>query len=100
MSESLMRLHFLSLILLCCVFPSRSFDLHIDNSRYVACGPHQTQALTEFMNEFDSSRCNLTDPYNGVWCDNSTGVVTLLRLRDCLSGNLKPNSSLFSTFLI
>ena len=72
MSESLMHLHFLSLILLCCVFPSRSFDLHIDNSTYVACGPHQTdQALTEFMNEFDSSRCNLTDPYNGVWCDNS-----------------------------
>ncbi|KAL0670993.1 hypothetical protein Bca4012_033697 [Brassica carinata] len=95
MSESHMRLHFLSLILLCCVFPSRSFDLHIDNSSYVACGPHQTQALTEFMNEFDSSHCNLTDPYNGVWCDNSTGAVTMLRLKACLSGTLKPNSSLF-----
>uniref|UniRef100_M4DZ04 Disease resistance R13L4/SHOC-2-like LRR domain-containing protein n=1 Tax=Brassica campestris TaxID=3711 RepID=M4DZ04_BRACM len=95
MSESLMHLHFLSLILLCCVFPSRSFDLHIDNSTYVACGPHQSQALADFMNEFDSSHCNLTDPYNGVWCDNSTGVVTKLQLRECLSGNLKPNSSLF-----
>ncbi|CAG7907668.1 unnamed protein product, partial [Brassica rapa] len=95
MSESLMHLHFLSLILLCCVFPSRSFDLHIDNSTYVACGPHQSQALADFMNEFHSSHCNLTDPYNGVWCDNSTGVVTKLQLRECLSGNLKPNSSLF-----
>ncbi|CAN6834169.1 unnamed protein product [Brassica oleracea] len=95
MSESHMLLHFLSLILLCCVFPSRSFDLHIDNSSYVACGPHQSQALADFMNEFDSSQCNLTDPYNGVWCDNSTGVVTMLRLRDCLSGTLMPNSSLF-----
>nr|VDD13231.1 unnamed protein product [Brassica oleracea] len=54
----------------------------------------QTQALTEFMNKFDSSHCNL-DAYNGVWCDNSTGVVTMLQLRACLSGNIKPNSSLF-----
>ncbi|KAH0886167.1 hypothetical protein HID58_062263 [Brassica napus] len=29
------------------------------------------------MNEFDSSNCNLTDPYNGVWCDNSTKVLSL-----------------------
>ncbi|KAH0929805.1 hypothetical protein HID58_015532, partial [Brassica napus] len=95
MLESRVRLYFLKLILLCCVLPSSSFTINIDNSSYVACGPHQTQALTEFMNEFDSSHCNLTDPYNGVWCDNSTSAVTKLRLRACLSGTLKRNSSLF-----
>ncbi|KAG2308869.1 hypothetical protein Bca52824_028617 [Brassica carinata] len=95
MSESRLHLHFLSLILLCCVSPSSFFDLNIDYSSYVVCGPHQTQALTEFMNEFDSSQCNLSDPFNGVWCDNSTGAVTMLRLRACLSGTLKPYSSLF-----
>ncbi|XP_033145493.1 receptor like protein 24 [Brassica rapa] len=95
MSESRLHLHFLSLLLLCYVSPSSFFNLNIDYSSYVACGPHQTQALTEFMNEFDSSQCNLSDPYNGVWCDNSTGAVTMLRLQACLSGTLKPNSSLF-----
>ncbi|KAH0886673.1 hypothetical protein HID58_062769 [Brassica napus] len=95
MSESRMRLHFLSLVLLCCVSPSSSFTFKYDYSSFVACGPHQSQALTEFMNEFDSSHCNLSDPFNGVWCDNSTGAVTKLRLSDCLSGTLKPNSSLF-----
>ncbi|KAF2569437.1 hypothetical protein F2Q68_00027452 [Brassica cretica] len=95
MFESRVRLYFLKLILLCCVLPSSSFTINIDNSSYVACGPNQTQALTEFMNEFDSSHCNLTDPYNGVWCDNSTSAVTKLRLRACLSGTLKRNSSLF-----
>uniref|UniRef100_M4DZ59 Disease resistance R13L4/SHOC-2-like LRR domain-containing protein n=1 Tax=Brassica campestris TaxID=3711 RepID=M4DZ59_BRACM len=95
MSESRLHLNFLSLILLCCVSPSSFFDLNIDYSSYVACHPHQTKALTEFMNEFDSSYCNLNDPFNGVWCDNSTGAVTMLRLQSCLSGTLKPNSSLF-----
>ncbi|CDY15362.1 BnaC04g42610D [Brassica napus] len=95
MSESRLHLHFLSLLLLCYVSPSSFFNLNIDYSSYVACGPHQTQALTEFMNEFDSSQCNLSDPYNGVWCDNLTGAVTMLRLKACLSGTLKPNSSLF-----
>ncbi|KAJ4903389.1 receptor like protein 20 [Raphanus sativus] len=95
MSESCVLLHFLLLILLRFVSPSSFFNLNIDYSSYVACGPHQIQALTEFVNEFDSSQCNLSDPYNGVWCDNSTGVVTMLRLRDCLSGTLMPNSSLF-----
>ena len=95
MSESRVRFHFLFLILLCFVSPSSFFNLNIDYSSYVACGPHQTQALTEFMNEFDSSQCNLSDPYNGVWCDNLTGAVTMLRLKACLSGTLKPNSSLF-----
>ncbi|CAN7137492.1 unnamed protein product [Brassica rapa subsp. narinosa] len=96
MSESRLRLHFLLLSLLCCVSPSTSFyTFKYDDSSYVACHPNQTQALTEFMNEFDSSQCNLSDPYNGVWCDNSTGAVTMLRLQACLSGTLKPNSSLF-----
>uniref|UniRef100_M4DYZ9 non-specific serine/threonine protein kinase n=1 Tax=Brassica campestris TaxID=3711 RepID=M4DYZ9_BRACM len=95
MSESHLHLHFLSLLLLCYVSPSSFSSLNIDYSSYVACRPYQTQVLTEFMNEFDSSHCNLSDPYNRVWCDNSTGAVTMLRLRACLSGNLKPNSSLF-----
>ncbi|KAF8108775.1 hypothetical protein N665_0104s0090 [Sinapis alba] len=95
MSEPVMHLHFLLLILLCCVSPSSFFTFNIDNSSYVACPPPQIQALTEFMNEFDSSHCNLSDPFNGVWCDNSTGVVTMLQLKACLRGNLKPNSSLF-----
>ncbi|KAF8108774.1 hypothetical protein N665_0104s0089 [Sinapis alba] len=96
MSESRLHLHFLSLLLLCCVSPSYFSTANPDDNSYVACGRHQTQALTEFMNyEFDNSHCNLSDPYNGVWCDNSTGVVTMLQLSDCLSGTLKPNSSLF-----
>ncbi|WZZ55044.1 hypothetical protein YC2023_055151 [Brassica napus] len=95
MSESRLHLHFLSLLLLCCVSPSYLSTTNPDDNSYVACGPHQTQALTEFMNEFDSSHCNLSDPFNGVWCDNSTGAVTMIRLQDCLSGILKPNSSLF-----
>ncbi|KAG2285832.1 hypothetical protein Bca52824_045436 [Brassica carinata] len=95
MSESRVRLHFLFLNLLCCVSTSSSFNLNFDNSSYVVCGRHQTQALTEFMNEFDSSHCNLSDPFNGIWCDNSTGALTMLRLQTCLSGTLKPNSSLF-----
>ncbi|KAF8109045.1 hypothetical protein N665_0103s0001 [Sinapis alba] len=95
MLESLMRLHFLLLILLCCFPPSYFSTTNPDDNSYVACGPHQTKALTEFMNEFDSSHCNLSDPFNGVWCDNTTGAVTKLRLTACLSGSLKPNSSLF-----
>ncbi|WZY90238.1 hypothetical protein YC2023_046976 [Brassica napus] len=92
MFESRLRLHFLSLILLCCVSPSTSFYTFTYD---VACHPNQTQALTEFMNEFDSNHCNLSDPFNGVRCDISTGAVTKLRLKACLSGTLKPNSSLF-----
>ncbi|CAF2288373.1 unnamed protein product [Brassica napus] len=93
MSESRLHLHFLSLLLLCCVSPFSTTNP--DDNSYVVCGPHQTQALNEFMNEFDSSHCNLSDPFNGVWCDNSTGAVTKLQLSACLSGTLKPNSSLF-----
>ncbi|CAN7019162.1 unnamed protein product, partial [Brassica oleracea var. botrytis] len=95
MFESRLRLHFLSLILLCCVSPSSFYTFKYDRRSYVACHPNQTQALTDFMNEFDSSHCNLSDPYNGVWCDKWTGALTMLRLQACLSGTLKPNSSLF-----
>ncbi|KAF2568864.1 hypothetical protein F2Q68_00027853 [Brassica cretica] len=95
MFESRLRLHFLLLILLCNVSPSSFYSFKYDYSSYVACTPPQSQALTEFMSEFDSSHCNLSEPYNGVWCDKSTGAVTMLRLQACLSGTLKPNSSLF-----
>ncbi|KAG7573389.1 Leucine-rich repeat [Arabidopsis suecica] len=91
MSDSHLRLLFLSLVLLCCVSPSSLFTLE----NRVTCGPHQIQAFTHFKNEFDTRHCNHSDDLNGVWCDNSTGAVTVLRLRDCLSGTLKPNSSLF-----
>ncbi|XP_013744517.2 receptor like protein 24-like [Brassica napus] len=95
MLESLMLFHFLSLILLCCISPSSPFSVNIDYSSYVACHPNQSQALTEFMNEFDSSHCDLSKPYNGVWCDKSTSAVTMLQLKACLIGTLKPSSSLF-----
>ncbi|KAG7572187.1 Leucine-rich repeat [Arabidopsis suecica] len=49
----------------------------------------------QFKNEFDTRSCNHSDYFNGIWCDNSTGAVTKLRLRACLSGTLKSNSSLF-----
>uniref|UniRef100_A0A1J3CDT5 Receptor-like protein 12 n=1 Tax=Noccaea caerulescens TaxID=107243 RepID=A0A1J3CDT5_NOCCA len=92
MSESLLHLHFLSLLLLCCVSPS-SFFLVDD---LVDCRPDQIQALTQFKNEFDTRHCNRRDPANElVKCDNSTGAITKLSLTACLSGTLKPNSSLF-----
>ncbi|KAL1222485.1 Receptor like protein 23 [Cardamine amara subsp. amara] len=99
MSESLLRLLFLSLLLLCCVSPSSLSPIYI-NVTYpivdgVACPPHQIQAFTQFKNEFDTRHCNHSDDLNGAWCDNSTGAITKLRLRDCLSGTLKPTSSLF-----
>ncbi|KAJ4891510.1 receptor like protein 23 [Raphanus sativus] len=61
----------------------------------VACSPRQSQAFTLFKNEFDTRGCDHSDNSNGVWCDNSTGAVTKLQLTSCLSGTLKPNSSLF-----
>ncbi|KAL1225959.1 Receptor like protein 23 [Cardamine amara subsp. amara] len=99
MPESLMRLLFPSLLLLCCVSPS-SLSLTYNKVAYpivdlFACPSHQIQAFTQFKNEFDTSHCNHSDEFNGVWCDNSTGAVTKLRLRDCLIGTLKPTSSLF-----
>ncbi|EOA33018.1 hypothetical protein CARUB_v10016349mg [Capsella rubella] len=95
MSESLMRLNFLLLLLLSCVFPSSSFTFNDPVVGLVACGPHQIQAFTQFKNEFDTRACNHSDSSNGVWCDHSTGAVTKIRLRACLSGTLKPNSSLY-----
>ncbi|KAG7583378.1 Leucine-rich repeat [Arabidopsis suecica] len=95
MSEPLLRLHFLLLLLLSCVSPSSLFTFNNPVVGLGACGPHQIQAFTQFKNEFDTRACNHSDPWNGVWCDNSTGAVTKLRLRACLSGTLKSNSSLF-----
>ena len=75
MSKSSLRLHFLSLLLLCCVSPS-SFVIirfitnnHVDG--LVRCNPHKFQALTQFKNEFDTRRCNHSNYFNGIWCDNS-----------------------------
>ncbi|XP_020885124.1 receptor-like protein 12 [Arabidopsis lyrata subsp. lyrata] len=94
-----MRLHFLSLLLLCCVSPSSFVIIRFITNNPVAglvrCHPHKFQALIQFKNEFDTRRCNHSDYFNGIWCDNSTGAVTKLRLRACLSGTLKSNSSLF-----
>ncbi|CAL9222276.1 unnamed protein product [Arabidopsis halleri] len=95
MSESLLRLNFLLLLLLSCVSPSSFFTFNNPVVDLVACGPHQIQAFTQFKNEFDTRACNHSDSLNGVWCDNSTGAVTKLRLNACLSGTLKSNSSLF-----
>ncbi|KAJ4903443.1 receptor like protein 23 [Raphanus sativus] len=97
MLESLMRLHFLLLPFLCCVSPSNSATIKFITSDplagLVGCHPHQIKVFKQFKNEFDARRCN--HPYNGIWCDNSTGAVTKLRLRACLAGTLKSNSSLF-----
>ncbi|KAF3512332.1 hypothetical protein F2Q69_00001506 [Brassica cretica] len=97
MSKCSMHLNFLLVLLFCCVSPA-SFDLLLENPvvGLVACSPGQIQALTQFKNEFDTRGCNHSDNSNGVWCDNSTGAITKLQLSDCLSGTLKPNSSLFS----
>ncbi|CAN6807341.1 unnamed protein product [Brassica oleracea] len=97
MSKCSMHLNFLLVLLFCCVSPA-SFDLLLENPvvGLVACSPGQIQALTQFKNEFDTRGCNHSDNSNGVWCDNSTGGITKLQLSDCLSGTLKPNSSLFS----
>ncbi|KAH0883226.1 hypothetical protein HID58_059322, partial [Brassica napus] len=62
----------------------------------VACRTRQSQAFKLLKNEFDTRGCNHSYNSNGVWCDNSTGAVTKLQLRSCLSGTLKPNSSLFT----
>ncbi|XP_006279144.2 receptor like protein 42, partial [Capsella rubella] len=95
MSQSLMRLNFLLLLLLSCVSTSSFYTFKTPVVGLVACGPQQIQAFSQFKNEFDTHACNHTDSLNGVWCDNSTGAVTKIRLRGCLSGTLKSNSSLF-----
>ncbi|XP_010413960.1 PREDICTED: receptor-like protein 12 [Camelina sativa] len=95
MSKLHLHFHFLSLLLLCCVSHASIFTLKIHFTGIVACRPHQIQAFTQFMNEFDTRGCNHSDHFNGVWCDNATGAVTVLQLRECLRGTLKPSSSLF-----
>ncbi|KAG7568539.1 Leucine-rich repeat [Arabidopsis thaliana x Arabidopsis arenosa] len=77
-----------------------SILLHLASSflmiNALGCRPDQIQALMHFKNEFDSRSCNQTDYFNGVRCDNTTGAVTKLQLPNgCLSGIIKPNSSLF-----
>ncbi|CAH2059764.1 unnamed protein product [Thlaspi arvense] len=97
MSESPMRLHFLLILLLCCVSPS-SFSivtLNDDVGGLVGCRPCQIQAFTQFKNEFDTRGCNHSDFSDGVWYHNSTGEITKLQLSASLSGTLKSNSSLF-----
>ncbi|KAF8105209.1 hypothetical protein N665_0161s0009 [Sinapis alba] len=97
MSKCCMHLNFLLVLLFCCVSPS-SLVLFLKSpvDGLVACSPRQIQALTQFKNEFDTRGCDHSDNSNGVWCDNSTGAITKLQLSACLSGTLKPNSSLFS----
>uniref|UniRef100_A0A0D3BSL4 Leucine-rich repeat-containing N-terminal plant-type domain-containing protein n=2 Tax=Brassica oleracea var. oleracea TaxID=109376 RepID=A0A0D3BSL4_BRAOL len=99
MPETLLRLHFLSLLLLSsCAFLSSSSTIDVDDVvvGLVACLPRQIEAFTQFTNEFDTRSCNHSDySNNGAWCDNSTGAVTKIHLTGCLSGTLKPNSSLF-----
>ncbi|CAN6825825.1 unnamed protein product [Brassica oleracea] len=91
------RLCLLSALLLCCVFET-SF-LIIDAllvTGFSACRPDQIEALVQFKEEFDSRGCNHNDYVNGVRCNNVTGAVKKLHLPSgCLSGTLKPNSSLF-----
>ncbi|CAF1821914.1 unnamed protein product, partial [Brassica napus] len=86
----------------CCVSPASLAK--IDGLYYlddvviglVACLPRQIEAFTQFTNEFDTRSCNHSDySNNGAWCDNSTGAVTKIQLTGCLSGTLKPDSSLF-----
>ncbi|XP_013696925.2 receptor like protein 27-like [Brassica napus] len=89
MSGLHLLLRFISLFV---IFTS-SFTLVVGLS---GCHPDQIQALKQFKNEFDSRNCNQTDYLNGVQCDNATGAVTELQLPSgCLTGVLKPNSSLF-----
>ncbi|KAG2289280.1 hypothetical protein Bca52824_048884 [Brassica carinata] len=91
------RLCLLSALLLCCVFEI-SF-LTIDAllvTGFSACHPDQIEALVQFKEEFDSRGCNHNDYVTGVRCNNVTGAVKKLHLPSgCLSGTLKPNSSLF-----
>ncbi|KFK31064.1 hypothetical protein AALP_AA6G063700 [Arabis alpina] len=91
MCESRLRFH--SLLFLYCVIFASSFFLMINA---LACSHDQIQALLQFKNEFDSHGCNQSDYFNGVLCDNTTGLVTKLQLPiGCFTGILKQNSSLF-----
>ncbi|CAN6825911.1 unnamed protein product, partial [Brassica oleracea] len=94
MAMSCLRLHFL--FVLCCVFPSSILMINALVVGRPACRPDQIRALVQFKNEFESRGCNNSDYFHGVMCDNTTGAVTKLKLPSgCLTGILKPNSSLF-----
>ncbi|KAL1190477.1 Receptor like protein 23 [Cardamine amara subsp. amara] len=96
MSCSHLLLSFLSLLLFCCVSPSSFLVINDRVVGLVSCRPPQIEALMQFKNEFDSRSCNQTEYLHGVWCDNTTGAITKLQLPSaCLTGILKPNSSLF-----
>ncbi|CAN6807378.1 unnamed protein product [Brassica oleracea] len=85
---SYLCLHFLLVLLLSSVL--------MINGGLAGCHHHQIQSLLQFKNEFDSRSCNRSDYFNGVQCDNTTGAVTKLHIPSgCLTGILKPNSSLF-----
>ncbi|KAF8092573.1 hypothetical protein N665_0411s0032 [Sinapis alba] len=89
-------LHFLLVLLLSCVFASSILMINALVVRLPACRPDQIRALVQFKNEFESRGCNNSDYFHGVMCDNTTGAVTKLKLPSgCLTGILKPNSSLF-----
>ncbi|KAL1221802.1 Receptor like protein 27 [Cardamine amara subsp. amara] len=89
-------LSFVLVLLLCFVSVSSTFIINDHVLGLPACRPDQIKALMQFKNEFESGSCNQSDYFNGVRCDNATGAVTKLKLPiGCLSGILKPNSSLF-----
>ncbi|CAN7019090.1 unnamed protein product [Brassica oleracea var. botrytis] len=97
MSAMRLPLILLFVLLRSCIFASSVFLIKNPVDGLVPCHPQHIQALTQFKNEFDSSGCNQTDYFNGVWCDNTTGEVTRLKLPEgCLRGTLSSNSSLFS----
>ncbi|XP_048610902.1 receptor like protein 27-like isoform X1 [Brassica napus] len=93
MTTIMSGLHLLLRYISLFVIFTSSFTLVVGLS---GCHPDQIHALNQFKNEFDSRNCNQTDYLNGVQCDNATGAVTELQLPSgCLTGVLKPNSSLF-----
>ncbi|KAF8045492.1 hypothetical protein N665_4801s0001 [Sinapis alba] len=96
MAISCLRLHFLLVLLLSYVFASSILMINALVVRLPACRPDQIRALVQFKNEFESRGCNNSDYFHGVMCDNTTGAITKLKLPSgCLTGILKPNSSLF-----
>ncbi|XP_018433833.2 receptor like protein 23-like [Raphanus sativus] len=96
MTMSCLRLHFLFVLLLSCVFSSSNLTINALFVEHPACRPDQMRALVQFRNEFESRSCNKSEYFHGVMCDNTTGAVTKLKLPSgCLTGILKPNSSLF-----
>ncbi|KAH0930196.1 LOW QUALITY PROTEIN: hypothetical protein HID58_015923 [Brassica napus] len=113
-SEWLVRLHFLLLVLLCCVSPSSCATIKFITSDpligLVGCHPHQIKAFTQFKNEFDArlpssfsnlsmlskldlSQNDLTGSFPLV--RNLTKLTVLDLSHNHFSGTLYPNNSLF-----